>query len=241
MPDCGLIIMPCRNALAYSRPCLKSLQAQTVPVDILVVNNASTDGTTDWLRAEQVKDKRLYAMSFPDVRSVAECWNRGLRWGWQRGHGEALVVNNDTELMPDTPWHLWNYLDCHGGQKIGMLTCISVRSREEMTIPEKFSPRPHPDFSCFMIERWAHQAVPFDEAYQGAYLEDCRMHVEMHRRGIQAIGIDLPFLHHASGTLKDAGPEEVRRIQECAKANRERFNAMYGCLPGTKDYERLFA
>ena len=241
MSDRGLIAMLCRNSLHYSRACLKTLQAQNHPCDILVVNNASSDGTGSWVRAEQAKDSNLYAMHFPEVRSVAECWNRALGWAWKRGHNEALVVNNDTEFLPETFAALLAFKTSDYVQDVpGMTTCVSVRERSELVWDGTYAPRPHPDFSAFMLARWAHELVPFDESYEGAYCEDCDLHVRMHRRGIRAVNLGIPFLHHASGTLKDADPVEQRRIERCASANRERFRAKYGCVPGTQSYSELF-
>ena len=37
------------NRLPLLQECVKKLEAQTAPCDILIVNNASTDGTTEWL------------------------------------------------------------------------------------------------------------------------------------------------------------------------------------------------
>jgi GT2 family glycosyltransferase len=237
MNERGLIIMVCRNALEFSKPCLASALAQTVPVDVLVVNNASTDGTTEWLRHEQSVDEAVFAMQFPEVLSVAEVWNRALRWAWINGsHQEALVINNDTELQPET----YEILKRETGAA-GMLTCISVRNREELIVPPTFSRRPHPDFSCFMIQRWAFQKVGgFDENCIGAYCEDCVFHVEAHRRQVACECISLPFLHHACGTLTHADKEEQRRIKANADHNREYFFSKYRCYPGTNGYAALF-
>lgn len=232
----GLIVLVCRNSLAFSKPCLKSVLAQSVPVDILIVNNASTDGTPDWIRHEQWNDRAIHAMHFSDVWSVAEVWNRALKWAWKEGHEEALIINNDTLLLPET----YETLKREQGQA-GMVTCISVRTPEELIVPEFFSRRPHPDFSCFMLARWAFEKVGgFDENCIGAYCEDCVFHVEAHRKGILCECISLPFLHHASGTLKNADLAERKRIAANAEHNREYFRRKYGVLPGTNGYERLF-
>jgi GT2 family glycosyltransferase len=102
--------------------------------------------------------------------------------------------------------------------------------------------QPHPDFSCFLIHKRVTDKVGwFDEEYTPAFCEDCDYHVRMHRAGIRAVCLDLPFLHHGSMTVKNAESGEQARIKRGADQNRERFRQKYGCLPGTKEYEALFA
>lgn len=81
------------------REALAALRAQTRPLDhILVIDNASTDGTPDLLRAE-----------FPDVEVVRLDSNRGgaggfhegLRRAYQQGHDWVWAMDDDTIPRPD--------------------------------------------------------------------------------------------------------------------------------------------
>ncbi len=234
----GLIILVCRNGLAYSRACLRTLLAQSVPVRVLLVDNASADGTAGWARSEQARDPRIGISSYREVASVARAWNDALRWAWEAGRTEALVVNNDVEIQPDTLRLLTEY-----ETDAGMVTCVSRRPGESLEYTEgDWAEREHPDFSCYLMKRWAWEQVGgFDERCGGGFIEDNIFHVEAHRRGIRCVCIDLPFLHHASMTIKNADAAERRRIQKHAAENRDYFWRTYGCLPGTKGYERLFS
>jgi glycosyltransferase involved in cell wall biosynthesis len=240
----GLAIVTMRNSLTYSRPCLKSLQRQTEqPLLILAVDNASSDGTASWLRAEQKNDPNLRVMTHGEPLSVAAMWNRALEWGWKQGFERAFVVNNDTEFLPETIQCLSMYMDQHEeALGLGMVTCVSVRDRGQLAIGEEgeWNAREHPDYSAYLLTKKAHKRIPFDENCLGGYVEDSVHHVEMHRAGIMAVCIDLPFLHHSAGTLKGADVFERRRIESRAQQNREYFRSKYGCVPGTKDYEWLF-
>ena len=54
------------NQLEYTRQCLDSIRRLTdEPYELIVVDNGSTDGTVEYLRA------------FPDVRLIANDTNRG--------------------------------------------------------------------------------------------------------------------------------------------------------------------
>jgi O-antigen biosynthesis protein len=232
----NLIVLLCRNNFALSRACLKTLRAHTLPAHILVIDNASTDGTKQWLKVE----RGIRVISHAEPVSVAQAWNDALRWAWSAGYHEALVVNNDTELLPETYQTLsdWAAADPQG---LGMVTCVSRRERAELAYEKPFTSRANPDFSCYLIQRWAWERVGgFDENYLVAFGEDCEMHVRMHRLGIMAECISLPFLHHGSQTIKQTDEIDRRRIGRQADRNRQHFFEKWGRRVGTKGYEDLF-
>lgn len=230
-----LIVMTCRNNLKYSRACFKSLQAQTVKnLTILIVDNASTDGTASWARSEAAKDSRVITLFSSAVQSVSTLWNLALNYAWAQDYKKALLVNNDTELLPETYEILSSWSDC------GLVTCVSRREGESLAY-DRISSRPHPDFSCFLIHKWAFDRVGgFDENCVGAHFEDNCFHVEAHRAGIKCVSLSLPFLHHGGATVKNADPPEKIRIDTNFSKNKAYFFSKYGCYPGTKGYEALF-
>jgi GT2 family glycosyltransferase/tetratricopeptide (TPR) repeat protein/2-polyprenyl-3-methyl-5-hydroxy-6-metoxy-1,4-benzoquinol methylase len=97
-PDFGLtsIVIITHNQLEYSRRCLESIRRLTdEPYELIVVDNASTDGTVDYLRA----------MSF--VRLISNETNRGFPAAVNQGIEVAggrqiLLLNNDTVVT--TGW-----------------------------------------------------------------------------------------------------------------------------------------
>lgn len=79
--------------------CLASLhESMRAPLDILVVDNASSDGSVAAIHAR-----------FPNVELIesaenlgfAEGNNVGLRWALERGYSYMLLVNNDTVAHPE--------------------------------------------------------------------------------------------------------------------------------------------
>ena len=83
------------NSAAVLPELLESLQRQTLtPASITVVDNASTDGTTDVVR------------KFPNIRLLSQTTNRGFAAGHNLGLGQGsaqyvLVVNPDVVLAAD--------------------------------------------------------------------------------------------------------------------------------------------
>ncbi len=95
------------NRRELLRDCLRAVQAQTRPVDqLVVVDNASTDGTAAMLREE-----------FSDVRVITLAENRGASGGFHAGMAAAMdaewawVLDDDTIARPDTLERLLAALD----------------------------------------------------------------------------------------------------------------------------------
>src|SRR3954451_10356739 len=90
----GTVVIPTLNGRELLAEALSSLQAQTVGVDVVVVDNASTDGTAE-----------LVAERFPDVRVVRNDANLGFGRAVNRValglDADVLVlVNNDVVCEP---------------------------------------------------------------------------------------------------------------------------------------------
>ena len=95
-PEISVVIVSW-NGRQYLGPCLDALRLQRgVDFEIILVDNASTDGTSDFVRAH-----------YPDVRIVTLSQNRGFAGGNNAGAREArgrwlAFLNNDT--APERDW-----------------------------------------------------------------------------------------------------------------------------------------
>lgn len=113
-PDISVVIVTW-NARAYTLECLRSLQQQEpgAAVEIIVVDNASKDGTPEAV-AEQ----------FPSVRLILNAENLGFakanNQGMQASRGRYLcLVNSDVVLPTDCLSHLLAYMEVN--PNIGLL------------------------------------------------------------------------------------------------------------------------
>ena len=102
------VVIPSWNTRDLLRECLRTLDEAAKPVtEVIVVDNASTDGSADMVAAE-----------FPAVRLVRNAENTGFAKGCNRGIALArgthvLVHNADTEVRPDALELLVAWLDEH--------------------------------------------------------------------------------------------------------------------------------
>jgi N-acetylglucosaminyl-diphospho-decaprenol L-rhamnosyltransferase len=89
------VVIPTHNGWRFTEKCLERLRAQTAGHTVIVVDNASTDGTP-----KNVHER------FEDVRMVELDSNRGFSGacnaGVRVGTGDVVVLlNNDVECRPD--------------------------------------------------------------------------------------------------------------------------------------------
>lgn len=88
------IIIPTYNRLDLLQACISSIRRYTdSPYEIIVVDNASTDGTAAWCRQEKTMH-----ISLPRNEGFPIACNKGL----QLSSGDTLVLlNNDTVVTPN--------------------------------------------------------------------------------------------------------------------------------------------
>lgn len=88
------IIVTYNGAQWYDR-CFGSLQRSTIPVDIMVVDNASQDGTADWIAAY-----------YPEINLIrsdknlgfGQANNIGMRYALDNGYDYVFLLNQDAWL-----------------------------------------------------------------------------------------------------------------------------------------------
>ncbi len=221
------VVLLCHNAIELTKQAVRSILEQDIPVELHVVDNHSTDGTAEWLETF-VPNLTV----FKPALGVSSGWNFALTTIFRRSD-HALVVNNDVILRPDT----YRSLLEDGGP---FVTAVSVNDPEGIKGEWRKAPRPHPDFSCFLIRKsvWD-QIGGFDESMK-LYASDADYHIRMHKAGIEAYTIGIPFYHYASGTLKAANAGDRAAILNQADADRDTFERKWGCKVGSPQYYQMF-
>lgn len=228
------VLILTHNNLELTKRCVESVLKQDIPTEVLIYDNGSTDGTVEWLPEEWVRsDKRVTYSLLGSNRGVSAAWNMGLGY-LIAAYGHALVIGNDTVLGP------WTYRKM---LSIGVpfVTGVAVDKMEQVIEPGPLGVlTSNPDFSCFLATKECWETVgPFDERMK-FYAQDCDFHVRAHRLGMRLWKCCLPYYHERSSTLRLASPEERAEINAQANKDRAVFQSLYGCLPGSKEYEEIF-
>ncbi len=147
-PKASIIIVTYNN-LALNRVCLKSLYEQTEgpEFETIVIDNASTDGTPEFLREAEALYPRLKVILNTENYGFAKANNQGL----QIATGEYLVLlNNDTVVPRGWLSNLIRHLSAD--KSIGLLGPVTNEIGNEAKVPVGYT-------SILEMNDWARQYV----------------------------------------------------------------------------------
>lgn len=229
MPTDPWVVMPVLAHPAFTEAAIADVLAQTIPCRLLVINQGVDTAFRRHLERIAEEHPRVLLWSHqPCLPSLAWTWNRALECCWAAGADEALVINNDVRLAPNTLALLRAELIDSDAL---IVTGVGVSAKQfqpgQLVLTDRVD-HGGPDFSCFLISRACHWRFPFDVQFIPAYTED----VDLHRRillageGRRIYGINVPFLHYGSTTLKTVDAQTRARIErqsgEIARAHYEK-------------------
>lgn len=245
MPYVSIIIVNYNGGLLVER-CLRSvLKTNFFPFDVLVVDNASSDGSPD-----------LIAKHFPSVRLIRLLGNLGYAGannvGIRAATGKYLVLlNSDTEVEPEWLTHLVEvaerrpdaaflqpkilFLDKHAminsaGNAIhfaGFGLCRGISSRDEGQY-DRIEEVGYASGACVMVSRVALQKVgPLDEIFF-AYGEDKDWGWRARMLGYKSIYVPAARIYHKWSAVLGRSPRkmyylELERLISICKNHPERL------------------
>lgn len=83
------------NRINKLQQCIYALKNQTVPCDILLVDNASTDGTSTWVQQYIAASKGIFYKNTEKNIGGAGGFNLGMRWAVEAGYEFIWVMDDD--------------------------------------------------------------------------------------------------------------------------------------------------
>jgi len=235
------IIIVTFNNLALNQGCLQSIFGKTdwPNFEVLVVDNASSDGTAQWLLQEAAHEPRLRVILNTDNRGFSAANNQGLR----AAHGEHLcLLNNDTVVTRGWLSTLIGHL--RKTPELGMIGPVSNMVGNEAKIPvgyaeiAKMPPwaaahcRQHDGetvpiimlgFFCVVLCREVYEKVgELDEQFGTGYFEDTDYCCRVRRQGYELRYALDAFVHHWQGASfrllgTTASPRFIKTISSCSR------------------------
>lgn len=230
------IIIPVYNQVHFTEGCLDSLEADPdrPALEIIVVDNASTDETKNYLRAEERRlcdpdDILLKVISNETNLGVAPAWNQGLR---AASHDLLAVLNNDIQVtrgwLKACAWALEH-------QKLSLVSPFACTGSLDYPLEQRASSFtrknrkkiwPDFDFCAVVLPRSTWETIgPFDEKFLVGGYEDTDYAYRLRKAGLKYGVTGAAFIHHfGSQTLG----EFKRRGDKHAHHNREYFISKWG-------------
>lgn len=231
------VVVPVYNVEPYLEKCLDSIRVQTWRnLEIILVDDASGDGSGRICDAYAVRDKRITAVHFPVNRGLSAARNEGVR----RAVGEYLTfVDSDDYVEPELVECLWISLIRSGGEisicgvdgfSAGNLPAGVLSRRKIVECMARRSP--------FLWNAWGKlfptgivKEHPFDE--RALCCEDLVFFYEILGHTRQAGYVPEPLYHYVyrQRSLINSGVDEKRctvlsALDEICRDSAERFPEM---------------
>ncbi len=239
------IVVVSFNSLMYTRMCVETVLANTdgPPFELIVVDNASSDGSRDYLRELAARDARVSFLANEKNAGFPAACNQGLA----AAMGDQLVLlNSDTMVPPGWLSRLRSYLEADRAALIGPVTnrigneaevatqydtygdfLREAASRAASRSGETFE-IPTLTMFCLAVHREAWKAIgPLDESFGMGTLEDDDYSMRARRSGLRLLCAEDVLVHHFGEASfgKLFGNGEYGRLTD---ENRRRFEQKWG-------------
>lgn len=242
-PQASVIVVTHDN-LVFARLCLESLLAATDGAyEVIIVDNASTDGTREYLSRLSASDGRVHTVLNDSNRGFAPACNQGLRLA----RGDVLVLLNDDTVV--TPGWLRRLTVRLEDPEVGMVGPTTNRIGNEAQVDTSYRTLaelvlfadarakghagqafdiPTLTMFCLAMRRDVYEAVgALDERFEVGLLEDDDYSLRVRSAGYRLLCAEDAFIHHFAetsfGKLVQSG--EYARLLH---ANRRRFEEKWG-------------
>jgi N-acetylglucosaminyl-diphospho-decaprenol L-rhamnosyltransferase len=198
------LVIPVYNQLDYTRQCLDSIARYTdQPYELIIVDNASTDGTQEYLR-------NVKATVITNQRNLgcAKAWNQGVR----ASHGDVVaILNNDIVVTQGWIEGLLRFMERAGhgivspAAREGHLNYDLDAYAGEFTRSCQDATRAEVYGACLVIDRGVFDRIGlFDEAFAYGGCEDIDFMWRAQAAGFSVGMTGSVLIHHFSMVTQDA-------------------------------------
>jgi len=226
--DCSIVI-PVFNQLSFTADCLKTLNATGVPdARIVIVNNASTDGTKEFLDARS------------ELRVIHNPVNHGCCFAWTQGAKASsavwtVILNNDVLIAPgwlegmvsfgeEEKFDVVSPAMCHGEHDYD-LTAYAQQLVKKMSNARREGVA---SGVCFMVHRRVFDSIGFfdGDPRLGGY-EDDEFFRRARKAGFRLAITGRAFLHHF-GSITQKSIQKNRNRPNASLGDRAYYRQKYG-------------
>lgn len=201
------------NGWRFTAGCLRDLAESDPPLDVIAVDNGSTDGSADLLQAQQ--GPGITVIRLPRNMGFAAGMNAGIRAAADAGYEFVWLLNNDVSIPPDAHRRLLGALTGAPAETVVTPALFSPSgavqhaggtyrpdgSAQRLMTPDALATAPPADAwltatALFCRTATALRVGPFDERFF-AYWEDVDWSRRATGTGVRlAVATDVAITHH---------------------------------------------
>jgi len=174
------VVMPAYNAEKYISEAIESILNQSFKdFEFIIVNDASTDGTSSIIKKYAELDNRIIILNNEKNLNIAKSRNKGV----EKATGKYIVtMDSDDRALPNRLQEQYDYLNLHKDVSIsigninvmdenGVFQYTREYPKEDMELRSKvykFNPFPNPTIMCRRevyekVGKYDNQYVPIDD------------------------------------------------------------------------------
>lgn len=227
VPKASIVIVS-YNCQYMMEKCIESIRQNCAPdsYEMVVLDNASTDGVTEWLKEQE--DINLL-LSDENMGFPAGC-NVGVQYAGPEN--DIFFLNNDTRMAPNALF--WLRMGLYANDKIGATGCVANYCGNDQQIDVEFSlpnqylewaeenvnvPMDEPyeernrlcGFAMLIKRTVLNQVGGMDENLSPGYLDDDDLSVRIRMAGYQLYICHNSFIYHA-GSQSFCNRSDVEEI-----------------------------
>ncbi len=192
------IIIPVFNELFYTKKCIESIRknSENIQYEIIVIDNASDDGTQDFLKKENI----IYIYNNENI-GVAKAWNQGIK----NSKGDFVcIINNDIIVCKD--W-LFNFIKFYETKENTGILSPATREGQLNYDFEKYSEKFIKKMKnikekgffgwCMFIKKDKFEKIGlFSEEYETGIGEDTDFYLRLKKQNFESYITGSVFVHH---------------------------------------------
>ncbi len=235
---CSIVIVSYNNS-AMLKDCINTIRVTNMPstYELIVVDNASTDGVQDWL----LEQKDMVVICNKDNKGFGGGCNQGIKAAAQ--NNDIFLLNNDTIVFPNSIF--WLRMGLYEDDTVGATGSVSnyvangqmidaqLRSIDDCLTFAKANNIPGNNVLerkvwlsgfAMMIKRCALDTVGlFDTRYGNGYYEDNDLGVRLQYAGYKTLVCRNSFIYHYGS--QSFGKEQEQKL---ISINKDVFKQKWG-------------
>jgi dolichol-phosphate mannosyltransferase len=213
----SLVIVPTYNERENLPPLAQRLLALPVPVDLLVVDGNSPDGTGELADELAAKHPSIHVLHLPGKSGLGPTYSAAFKWALERGYEFVFEMDGDLSHNPDDiPMFLEAAQNADlvlGSRYLNGIRIVNWPLRRLMlskcaaNYVRIITGMPFTDptggYKCF--SRRALQAINLEEIHSNGYSFQIEMTHKLWRQGMRVVEVPIVFTERLHGHSKMSG------------------------------------